>query len=88
MSRFESMVFFQFWYFAVAVVVFVSLFLLFRLYVCLSCVCVFVVCCVLCGVLGVARACTAESGYARDACTPHVTVGLTLRSEFCFALRV
>ncbi len=42
------------------------------------CVCVLVVCCVLCCVIVVAHACTAESAYARDACTPHVTVGLTL----------
>ena len=48
------------------------------------CVCVFVVCCVLCCVIVVAHACTAESAYARDACTPHVTVGLTLR---CVMLR-
>ena len=47
-------------------------------------VCVFVVCCVLCCVVVVAHACTAESVYARDACTPHVTVGLTLR---CVMLR-
>ncbi len=44
------------------------------------CVCVFVVCCVLCCVIVVAHACTAESVYARDACTPHVAVGLTLLS--------
>ena len=48
------------------------------------CVCVFVVCCVLCCVIVVAHACTAESVYARDACTPRVTVGLTLR---CVMLR-
>ena len=28
----------------------------------------------------VAHACTAESAYARDACTPHVAVGLALLS--------
>ena len=48
------------------------------------CVCVFVVCCVLCCVVVVAHACTAESVYARGACTPRVTVGLTLR---CVMLR-
>ena len=48
------------------------------------CARVFVVSCVLCCVIVVAHACTAESVYARDACTPHVTVGLTLR---CVMLR-
>ena len=65
-----------------------DLFSCFRLSVCLSvrpscrcvCVCAVVVCCVLCCVIVVAHACTAESVYARDACTPHVTVGLTLLS--------